>query len=196
MATPGSKPIDQLVRLAIIGDGNAFTQLWDAYIVSLRSFLKGWLKNVDDFTVDDICSRSFEKAFRQIKSYDMSRSQFGTWLRTIARNTALDLLEQENRMRRQTVSLDDGSLSPLPFCSIGDGQEDALDSIIRTEDRERTERYIKGLPELYRPAATCRLLDGMQYKEISEQLKLPLNTVRTHIRRAKSMIEKMKEDEI
>ena len=41
-----------------------------------------------------------------------------------------------------------------------------------------------------------RLLDGLQYKEIAEELGMELNTVRTRIRRAKGMIEALKaEDE-
>ena len=39
METPGLKPIDELVRRAIIGDGTAFTALWDTHIGSLRSYL-------------------------------------------------------------------------------------------------------------------------------------------------------------
>ena len=54
------------------------------------------------------------------------------------------------------------------------------------------EGYIDGLPELYREIARKRLVDGLQYKEIAEELDMELNTVRTRIRRAKAMIEEMK----
>jgi DNA-directed RNA polymerase specialized sigma24 family protein len=40
-----------------------------------------------------------------------------------------------------------------------------------------------------------RLLDGLQYKEIAEELGMELNTVRTRIRRAKAMIEALKAGE-
>ena len=40
-----------------------------------------------------------------------------------------------------------------------------------------------------------RLMDGLQYKEIAEELGMELNTIRTRIRRAKSMIEAMKSGE-
>lgn len=195
MATLGSKPIDEQIRLAMIGDGAAFTSLWDTHILQLRSYIKGWLKNLDDFYVDDICSRSFEKAFRQISSYDPSKSQFYTWLRTIARNTALDMLEQESRLSRKYVSLDDNDSQVAVIENIGDDIDSPLDDIIRTEDRERTEKYVEGLPELYREVAHKRLLDGLQYKEISDELGMELNTVRTRIRRAKALIDKMKEEE-
>lgn len=196
MAILGSRPINELIRLAMIGDGAAFTDLWDTYIDQLRSYIKGWLKNLDDFYVDDICSRSFEKAFRQISTYDPSRSQFYTWLRTIARNTALDLLEREARGNMKYVSLDDNESQASVLENLGDDIDTPLESIIKSEDRAETEKYITGLPDLYREVARKRLLDGLQYKEIAEELDMELNTVRTRIRRAKALIDKMKEEDI
>ena len=195
MAKPGSRPIDELIRLAMIGDGAAFTELWDTHFESLRSYIKGWMKNLDDFYVDDICSKSFEKAFRQISTYDPSKSQFFTWLRTIARNTALDTIEQENRVQRKYISLDDDSKPTNVIDTIRDEIDTPLESIIKDEDEEKLETYIEGLPALYRDIARKRLVDGLQYKEIADELGMELNTVRTRIRRAKAMIEEMKNDD-
>lgn len=191
METTGSRPIDERVKRAVEGDGTAFTALWDTYIVQLRAFLRGWLGFLDDFYVDDICSRSFEKAFRQIGSFDPSRSQFFTWLKTIAHNTALDIIEQENRAR--PLSLDEGSVVDVSE-TMPDEDDSALETIIRTEDMEATRRYIDALPELYREVARKRLVEGMQYKEIADETGLTLNTVRTRIRRAKSLIDRMSKD--
>ena len=193
MEKTGSKPIDELVRLAMIGDGAAFTALWDTHIDALRTYLKSTMKTLDDFYVDDICSRSFEKAFRQIKTYDPSRSHFFTWLKTIAHNTALDIIEAEHRAGRETVSLDDNLQANID--TVTDAESDALDAIIHDEDESRTRAYVDGLPDLYREVARMRLIDGLQYKEIAEELGMELNTVRTRIRRAKDLIEKMKKDE-
>ena len=195
MEIHGSTPTDELIRLAIIGDGAAFTRLWDKHIDGLRSYIKGKMKNLDDFYVDDICSRTFEKAFRQIKSYDPSKSQFTTWLLTIARNTALDTLDHENRARRQMVYLDNDNLRTSAIVSrIEDGEDTALENIIHEEDQDRTQKYIDGLPELYREIARMRLVDGLQYKEIAEELDIELNTVRARIRRAKALIDKKKSE--
>lgn len=179
-----------MIRLAMIGDGAAFTELWDTHIGALKQYLRGWMKHLDDFYVDDICSRSFEKAFRQISTYNPAISQFSTWLRTIARNTALDMMEQETKLRGKYVSLDDEERKVAD--TLGDGVETPLDTIIKEEDKERTLLYIGALPEIYRGIARMRLIDGMQYKDIAEELDLELNTVRTRIRRAKAMIDKMK----
>ncbi len=190
------KHIDELVRRAIIGDGTAFTELWDTHIAALRTYLRGAMKYLDDFYIDDICSRSFEKAFRQIRSFDPSRSQFSTWLRTIAHNTALDTIDAETRAQSRLVSLDKESVGSGPILeTIGDESATPLEQIVEEEDAEKLEGYIAGLPDLYRTVARMRLLDGLQYKEIAEELGMELNTVRTRIRRAKAIIESMKAED-
>ena len=195
MEQTGSNRINDLVRQAISGNGTAFTALWDIHIDSLRMFVKNWLKNLDDLYVDDICSRSFEKAFRQIGSYDPSKSQFITWLRTIARNTALDLLEQEGRVHSQLVSIDDFVRQSQMVDSLPDQMASPLESIIRDEDQVETEGYVEKLPSLYREVARKRLIEGLQYKEIAQEMDMELNTVRTRIRRAKAIIERMRKQE-
>ena len=194
MEQTGSNRINELVRQAIAGNGTAFTALWDIHIDSLRLFVKNWLKNLDDLYVDDICSRSFEKAFRQIGSYDPSKSQFITWLRTIARNTALDLLEQEGRVHSQMVSIDDFVRQSQMVDSLPDQMASPLESIIRDEDQVETEGYVEKLPALYREVARKRLIEGLQYKEIAQETGLELNTVRTRIRRARAIIDRMRKE--
>ena len=163
MGKTGSKPTDELIILAQRGNGLAFTALWDRHIEQLRSYIKARFKNIDDYAADDICSRSFEKAFRQIMSYDQYKSRFLTWLCTIAKNTALDTLEQEQRVhpKNQIVYLDDES-KPSGVEVIPDQTEDALNTLIKTENEEEHAKYVERLPELYREIACKRLIEGMK----------------------------------
>lgn len=196
MEKPGLMHIDELVRRAIIGDGTAFTQLWDTNVVSLRRYISSTIHGLDEFFIDDICSRSFEKAFRQIGSFDPTKSQFATWLKVIARNTALDVLDSEGRAQSKFVSFDDGGASLMPeIDNIDDGSVTALDHIIKDEDEEKLLACVEALPELYREVARKRLIEALQYKEIAEELGMELNTVRTRIRRAKALIDNMKSGE-
>ena len=196
MARTGLRPIDELILLAKNGNGLAFTALWDRHIDQLRSYIKNRFKNIDDYDVDDICSRSFEKAFRQIQNYDETKSQFLTWLCTIARNTALDSLEKEQRIhpKNQIVYLDDDDQA-AGVDGIPDQAEDALNSMIKTESEEEQVKYIDRLPELYRTVARKRLIDGMKYNEIAESMDIELNTVKTRIRRAKQIIDMLRSQE-
>ena len=196
MAKTGLKPIDELIVLAKGGNGLAFTALWDRHIDLLRSYIKNRFKNIDDYDVDDICSRSFEKAFRQIHNFDDSKSQFPTWLFTIARNTALDTLEKDKRIhpKNQIVYLDDDTQSS-GLEGIPDQADDALGKLIKIENEEERVKYIDRLPELYREVARKRLIDGMKYDEIAASMDSELNTVKTRIRRAKQIIDKLRAEE-
>lgn len=189
MVQTGSRPIDELVRRAIIGDGTAFTELWDSNIGALRAYLGKNMKQLDHFYIEDVCSKTFEKAFRQIGTYDPALGSFDAWLKRIARNTAFDVIEQESRRQRGYISIDEeGRL--LQVAETPD-QEDPLDEVIKTEVRTRTAKMVDELPELYRNIARMRLIEGMQYKEIADETGLELNTVRTRIRRAKMLLDKM-----
>jgi len=189
-------PINDLIERAVKGDGSAFTELWDTNIVSLRAYLCSTMRGLDDFLIDDICSRSFEKAFRQIRSYDPSKSMFSTWLRVIARNTALDVAESEVRNRSKFISIDEtAGDAAAAIDSVGDDSTTPLEDIIKDEDEGKLQKYIEALPELYREVARLRLIEGLQYKEIAEELKMELNTVRTRIRRAKALIDTLKAEE-
>jgi len=189
------KPIDELVELASAGNGLAFTALWDRHIDQLRAYINSYFKGLNSPDVDDICSRSFEKAFRQIQNFDTSKGMFATWLKTIARNTALDLLQSEARIhpRNQYVSLDGQTRAATEANGIPT-IDNPLDSIIKDEDKQKKETYVEALPELYREIARKRIIYGMSYKDIADEMDLELNTVRTRIRRAKALIEKISED--
>ena len=197
MEKTGSKPINELVQAAIQGNGTAFTALWDMYIDQLRAYIRSMMRKQDDLYIDDICSRSFEKAFRQISAFDPSKSQFITWLRVIAHNTALDLKEREDRLypKNQVVYLDDNTKPTSVLDTIQDSVDTPLDSIIKEESDTLNAGYVDKLPELYRAIARMRLIDGMQYKEIAQELDMPLNTVRTRISRANKLIMQMRLDQ-
>ena len=197
MEKTGSKPINELVQAAIQGNGTAFTALWDMYIDQLRTYIRSMMRKQDDLYIDDICSRSFEKAFRQISAFDPSKSQFITWLRVIAHNTALDLKEREDRLypKNQVVYLDDITKPTSVLDTIQDSVDTPLDSIIKEESDSLNAGYVDKLPELYRTIARMRLIDGMQYKEIAQELDMPLNTVRTRISRANKLIMQMRLDQ-
>ncbi|MBR3284767.1 MAG: RNA polymerase sigma factor [Bacteroidales bacterium] len=197
MEKTGSKPINELVQAAIQGNGTAFTALWDMYIDQLRAYIRSMMRKQDDLYIDDICSRSFEKAFRQISAFDPSKSQFITWLRVIAHNTALDLKEREDRFypKNQVVYLDDTTKPTSVLDTIQDSIDTPLDSIIKEENDTLNAGYVDKLPELYRTIARMRLIDGMQYKEIAQELEMPLNTVRTRISRANKLIMQMRLDQ-
>ncbi|MFA6592928.1 MAG: RNA polymerase sigma factor [Bacteroidales bacterium] len=190
--------VEELVILARNGNGTAFTALWDKHIAQLRMFIKTRMTINNDLDIDDICSRSFEKAFRQIQNYDPTKGLFQTWLKKIALNTALDLKAMEERFhpKNQTVYIDGESSRYGAVDFIPDQVPSPIDSLIQNENAEENKANIDRLPELYREVTKKRIIDGMQYKEIADELGLNENTVKTRISRAKVLLDKIhKENE-
>ena len=111
-----------------------------------------------------------------------------------AHSTALDVLESESRETRRMVSIDDGNVNVSELDSLEDSPTSALEDMIKSEDEASLRAGVEGLPDLYREVAFKRLIDGLSYKAIADELGLELNTVRTRIRRAKALLENLNGD--
>jgi len=167
----------ELVRMAQTGDSGAFSSLVVKTMPVLKSILRKTFPAENDF--DDICQDSYKKAYLAIAQYNPKYSQFITWLTVIAKRTALDHF----KARRETTSLD---ASPQEICDcLVDSPEE---SFISEQACRKLIEGIAALPDLYREIAELRFLNEFAYEEIAAATSLPLNTVRTRIRRAKKIL--------
>ena len=191
METTGSKLTDltdyELVQLAIEQNQAAFIVLYTRYNIGVRSHISRYVAQKED--VEDICLESFQKAFSQIGTYN-PEYKFSTWLYRIARNTAFDHLNRHDRekcnMPTTSINEDIAELKELP-ATMHNPEED----IINQQEYDKWLNNIEKLKDDYRIVAKMNLIDNFGYKEIADALELPLNTVKTKIRRAKAQLLKM-----
>ena len=191
METTGSKLTDltdqELVRLALEQNQVAFIVLYTRYNSGVKSHIAHYVSQKED--IEDICLESFQKAFSQLASYN-PEYKFSTWIYRIARNTAFDHLSRHDRERNNmpTTSINDElvELKELP-ATMHNPEED----IINQQEYDKWLNNIEKLKEDYRTVARMNLIENFGYKEIAEALDMPINTVKTKIRRAKAMLLKM-----
>ena len=180
-------PDEALVKLAIEQNQAAFIILYTRYNAGVRSHISRYVSQKED--IEDICLESFQKAFSQISSYN-PEYKFSTWLYRIARNTAFDHLSKHDRqmsyMPTTSISEDFAELKDIPTM-MHNPEED----IINQQEYDKWLANIEKLKDDYRIVAKMNLIDNFGYKEISEALEMPINTVKTKIRRAKAMLLKM-----
>ena len=178
---------EALVKLAIEQNQAAFIILYTRYNAGVRSHISRYVSQKED--IEDICLESFQKAFSQISSYN-PEYKFSTWLYRIARNTAFDHLSKHDRqmsyMPTTSISEDFAELKDIPTM-MHNPEED----IINQQEYDKWLANIEKLKDDYRIVAKMNLIDNFGYKEISEALEMPINTVKTKIRRAKAMLLKM-----
>ncbi|MGN0190219.1 MAG: RNA polymerase sigma factor [Candidatus Cryptobacteroides sp.] len=185
----GSKLTD-LSDLELIGkareqDQMAFVILYQRYYGALSAHVSRFISNRED--LEDVCIESFQKAFSRIDTYK-EEYMFSTWLFRIGQNTAFDHLSKRQRkdenMPLQTISQD----APL---EIPSGATSPEETVIHREEYDKWLTVIDLLKGDYKTVAKMFLIDNFGYNEIAEALDIPLNTVKTKIRRARAMLMKM-----
>ena len=191
METTGSKltnlPDTDLVTLAIEQNQAAYIVLYTRYNAGVKSHISRYVIQKED--VEDICLESFQKAFSQIATYN-PEYKFSTWLYRIARNTAFDHLSrhdrEKNNMPTTSINEDFAELKELP-APMHNPEED----IINPQEYDKWLNNIEKLKDDYYTVAKMNLIDNFGYKEIADALEMPINTVKTKIRRAKAQLLKM-----
>ena len=191
METTGSKltnlPDTDLVTLAIEQNQAAYIVLYTRYNAGVKSHISRYVTQKED--VEDICLESFQKAFSQIATYN-PEYKFSTWLYRIARNTAFDHLSrhdrEKNNMPTTSINEDFAELKELP-ATMHNPEED----IINQQEYDKWLNNIEKLKDDYYTVAKMNLIDNFGYKEIADALDMPINTVKTKIRRAKAQLLKM-----
>ena len=180
-------PDVDLVKMALEQNQAAFIVLYTRYNIGVRSHISRYITQKED--IEDICLESFQKAFSQIESYN-PEYKFSTWLYRIARNTAFDYLSKQHRemakMPITSINEELAELKELP-AAMHNPEED----IIQQQEYDKWLTNIEKLKDDYRLVARMNMIDNFGYKEISEALEMPINTVKTKIRRAKAMLLKM-----
>ena len=191
METTGSKLTNmqdaELVQLALEQNQAAFIVLYTRYNAGVRSHISRYVAQKED--IEDICLESFQKAFNQIGTYN-PEFKLSTWLYRIARNTAFDHLSRHDReknyMPTTSINEDITELKELP-ATMHNPEED----IINQQEYDKWLNNIEKLKGDYHIVAKMNLIDNFGYKEIADALDMPINTVKTKIRRAKATLLKM-----
>ncbi len=191
METTGSKLTNltdiELVQLAMEQNQAAYIVLYKRYDVGVRSHISRYIPQKED--IEDIALESFQKAFSQIGTYN-PEYKFSTWLYRIARNTAFDHMSRHDREKTNmpTTSINEeiAELKELPAI-MHNPEED----IINQQEYDKWLTNIEKLKDDYKAVAKMNLIDNFGYKEIADAMDMPINTIKTKIRRAKAQLLKM-----
>lgn len=134
---------------------------------------------------EDICQVTFMRVYKGLGSF-RNESQLGTWIYRIALNVCHTMISKEARVSVNMVSLDDREDIEL----VEDkGDVEAL--FYQDVQKNQIRQAISHLPRLQSDAITLYYLKEYQYTEVADIMEIPLNTVKSHIRRAKQNLHKL-----
>jgi RNA polymerase sigma-70 factor (ECF subfamily) len=164
--------------------GKDFSTLYTKYYPKLVYFTSK-ITN-DPQKAEDISTDSFMAAFEKIEKYEKEKSQFSTWLFTIAKNLALQDLKNEKKTMSLDIEFDEEGTTMKDFIQEEDSENNLHDA--QTKKAEIMKKHIANLKNPYRNVIEMRELKKMSYKDISDQLNLNLSTVKSQIRNGRAIL--------
>ncbi len=156
------------------GDISAYEILVKRYQQRLFGFVNRIVRQPDD-TADIIQSVLF-RVYTRIELIDEKR-KFSPYVFSMAKNEALTF------MRRKHYHV------PIEEEHLIEDDEKIYSQLVSQEESAAIRRVIGGLPEKYRRVIEYYYFLDLSYSEISVRCKIPLNTVRTNLRRAKELLK-------
>ncbi|WP_031528629.1 RNA polymerase sigma factor [Dyadobacter crusticola] len=171
MATSKVKYSEEELVLALKRNEKvAFDFLYDHYSGALFNIISKTLR--DEEKAADVLQESFVKIWKNIASYNPEKGRLFTWIMNIARNGAIDAVRVEGR-KPAMGDIDDVAVR---------NEKDAY------EDLQTTSSEMKAIIDMLRPERKILIdmayFQGYTHEEISEELSIPLGTVKSRIRTA------------
>jgi len=162
------------------GQADLFRLLVGRYQRPVYGMGLSFFRNAED--ASDFSQEVFLKVYRNLSRFE-GRSRFSTWLYKIAYNTAINGVNRQKEYR----SLAEAEVEPID----GDTPERLM---IHQAAREAVLASLRELPERYRVCIDMFFFYDCSYREIEDITGFPVNTVKSHVFRAKKLLrEKLKE---
>ncbi|QUG41647.1 sigma-70 family RNA polymerase sigma factor [Psychrobacillus sp. INOP01] len=130
----------------------------------------------------DMVQNTFIKCYKNLDSFRFD-AQIKTWLYRITINECKDYLKSWNYKMVQVRSfINETAKSILPSTEK---------TVIDKYNNEEIKDTIFSLPKVYREVVYLYYYDSLKTEEIAKVLDIPVNTVKTRLRRAKQRLELM-----
>ena len=167
---------EEIVVLLKNDDKKAITLLYENYSGALLGVIKKVIS--DDDTAQDVLQEGFLKVWKKSKSYDSSKAKLFTWLYRIFYNSAIDKVRSLNNKTQKEIQIEDSNVYKLTTNSLN---QDTLD----------IKKHLSSLDLKYQIVINALFFEGMTQQEASEELDIPLGTVKSRLKIALRELKKI-----
>jgi RNA polymerase sigma-70 factor (ECF subfamily) len=168
----------EIIRSAQNGDEEAFESLIVFYSPALFRVVVRMARDTSE--AEAIVQETFWRTWRSLGRY-RNDQPFFPYLATIALNLVRDQWRKERWVESEGLGSD--------FELNANSEPDIETLVEEREVREDLENAIHQLPPPYRAVIALRYQGELEYEEIAEIMKAPVNTIRTHLHRAKKLLK-------
>lgn len=174
-----------LAKNALTGDSDAFNAIVDRY----GSSLYGYARRLTGSNADaqDIAQETLVRLHEHLPKLDLSQP-LKPWLFRVCTNLCRNHAKKKKSLTFSQLESDDDS-EYISFLDSIDNNETPLgEELDQAEQKKVVKAAVNALPQKYQIVINLYYFQELSYEEIATVLSLPINTVRTHIKRAKSLL--------
>lgn len=164
------KDLETLVQQFQNKDQVAFKELYGMYSKSIHGVVYNIVK--DSSIADELMQDVFIKAWHKADSYSSKKGRFFTWILNIARNAAID------KTRSKAFKQSKQNLNSDYFVDIITSN----DNLDRSTDAIGIKKFVTNLGQKCKEVIELLYFKGFTQKEASEELQMPIGTVKTRNR--------------
>ena len=168
-----------LLAAAAGGDTTAFESFYDDSHAYARALARRMLPSAD---VDDLLADVYFEAWRNAARFDAQRGSAVTWLLTIVRSRALDLLRQH--ASHPSVGGTDATAAE----AAADPGDDPPERLWRQQEGTRLHAALQRLSPAERWVLGLAYFRELTHSEIARCTGLPLGTLKSHLLRAQTKL--------
>ncbi len=178
-----SRELAQLLARSGLGDRAAFAKLYERSSGHLLAVVLRIQR--DRALAEELLQEIYVSVWKAAASFDAARSQPLTWLTHIARNRAIDSLRRANAQPRlESSHRDDDDDRPDTTEMMADPGPGPLELLDQASDKRQLSACLERLTPPQRQSVALAFFDGLSHAEVAAQLREPLGTVKSWVRRA------------
>ena len=135
----------------------------------------------DYFVAEDLTQETFLSAYKHLDQHSLEAEK--AWLCRIASNKCIDYLRAA---ARRDILTEEETIHSLEQPA----REEPMQQVLNSEILEELRFCCNALSSPYREVAIAHFMDGKTAKEIAQESQTSINTVKSHIYRAREMLKK------
>ena len=178
-----SQSDDELLRLLVAGEEQAFTQLYRRHQGALYRF--ALLMSGSPMIAEDVTQEAFLVLLREAQRYDPARGTLAAYLYGIARNFVLRRLERDRSFVPLGEEGDEGELNALAALTA---QDDPFRDCTRQEVIQLMRQMVLALPPRYREAVVLCDFQELSYADAAAALGCAVGTVSSRLHRGHALL--------
>lgn len=175
---------EDLCRRSLQGDEGSFRILVERHASSLFHFAYHFTSSAED--AEDIAQESFIRLHQNLQRLDLTRP-IKHWLYHVCKNLCRSLARKKKLLAFSTLGRDEEG-DDTWMEHIPDEQDGPREVLLQQDTASHVRDSLAALPQKYRVVLSLFYFESLSYEEIAVLLRIPVNTVRTHLNRAKAAL--------